>query len=322
MTKGQFDHIPMIDVAPLYGDDEAAVELLVQESRAILRDVGFAYIVGHPVPVSLIEAVRSESRTFFASPDEEKKAVAINDWHRGYMAPNSSVIVTSSVAKVSKPNQSESLLILHELPVDDPDVLAGKPLQGPNLWPSKQPSLRTTALEYVGQMQELGNHIATMLARCLDLPADHFKEYFERPTMFLRLLHYPPQAVEEGLFGSAPHTDYGFITLLAQDDVGGLEVRNKQGNWISAPPVPGSFVMNVGDMLSHWSGGLFASTPHRVINSSGKERYSQPFFYDPGMDTIITPVTGGEADPIRYGDYLMERLDKNYSYRHAVASAL
>ena len=146
MTKGQFDHIPMIDVAPLYGDDETAVKQLVEESRTILRDVGFAYIVGHQVPVSLIEAVRSESRTFFASSDEEKKAIAINDWHRGYMAPNSSVIVTSSVAKVSKPNQSESLLILHELPADDPEVLAGKPLQGPNLWPLNQPSLRQVAL--------------------------------------------------------------------------------------------------------------------------------------------------------------------------------
>lgn len=316
MTKGEFDHIPIIDVSPLYAADVNAIAALADQSRAILHDIGFAYITGHQVPVDLIEAVRDQSKVFFASSDEGKNAIAINDWHRGYMAPNTSVIVTSSVAKVSKPNQSESILILHELPSDDPDVIAGKPLQGPNQWPQEQPALRTAALQYVELMEDLGNRIGKLVALCLDLPADYFRPYFERPTTFLRLLHYPPQPAEEGLFGSAPHTDYGFITLLAQDDVGGLEVRNKQGEWIAAPPVPGSFVMNVGDMLSHWSGGLFASTPHRVINSSGKERYSQPFFFDPGMDTVITPVTGGDADPIRYGDYLMERLDKNYSYRH------
>lgn len=320
MTKGEFDQIPIIDVAPLYTANEDAIAALADQSRAILRDIGFAYITGHKVPVNLIEAVRDQSRLFFASSAEDKNAIAINDWHRGYMAPNTSVIVTSSVAKVSKPNQSESILILHELPADDPDVIAGKPLQGPNQWPQGQPALRTTALDYVERMEDLGKRIGTLVALCLDLPADHFRPYFERPTTFLRLLHYPPQPVEEGLFGSAPHTDYGFITLLAQDDVGGLEVRNKQGEWIAAPPVPGSFVMNVGDMLAHWSGGLFASTPHRVINSSGKERYSQPFFFDPGMDTVIVPVTDSDADPIRYGEYLMERLDKNYSYRHLSGS--
>ena len=119
------------------------------------------------------------------------------------------------------------------------------------------------------------------------------------------------------LFGSAPHTDYGFITLLAQDDVGGLEVRNKAGEWIAAPPIADTFVMNVGDILARWSGGLFASTPHRVINASGQERYSQPFFFDPSMDAIIAPAVdhGVPFKPVRYGDYLMERIDKNYSYR-------
>ncbi len=316
MSSGTFDHIPVIDVHPLYGGSEDDVATLAEQARSILRDVGFAYVTGHRVPVDLIEKLREESRRFFALPDEDKRAIAINEWHRGYMAPKSSLIVTSSVAKVSKPNQSESLLIMHELAEDDPDMVAGKPLQGPNQWPAHQPALREAALAYVDHMQDLAGRIGSLLARCLGLPAGYFVPYFERPTTFLRLLHYPPQPAEDGLFGSAPHTDYGFITLLAQDDVGGLQVLNKQDNWIDAPPVPGSFVMNVGDMLAHWSGGLFASTPHRVINSSGRERYSQPFFYYPGMDTVIEPVTGEKAAPIRYGDYLMERLDANYSYRH------
>jgi isopenicillin N synthase-like dioxygenase len=146
--------------------------------------------------------------------------------------------------------------------------------------------------------------------------------YFEKPTTFLRLLHYPTQPEEGGLFGSAPHTDYGYITLLAQDDVGGLEVKNRAGNWIAAPPIPDTFVMNVGDILARWSNDSFVSTPHRVINRSGRERYSQPFFFDPSMDEMIealpTCVPAGtepKYSPVLYGAYLMERIDRNYHYR-------
>ena len=316
MTKGDFNAIPLMDVGALYGGNDDSRTGLAETCRTILRDIGFAYIVGHHVPETLIDGLRQQSRIFFDLSADEKNAIAINQWPRGYMAPNSSLIVTSSVAEVKRPNQSESILILHELPPDDPDVLAGKPLQGPNQWPAGQPGLRRAALAYVDAVQDLARRLTGLIARSLGLPDGYFEADFARPTTFLRLLHYPPQPEEAGLFGSAPHTDYGFITLLAQDDVGGLEVRNKNGAWIAAPPVPNSFVMNVGDMLAHWSGGLFASTPHRVINASGRERYSQPFFYDPGMDTVITPITGDtDAEPIRYGDYLMERLDKNYSYR-------
>ena len=256
MAKGEFDSIPIIDVAALYGGSEDDKRALAEQSRAILRDIGFAYVSGHQVPVDLVAAVREEARKFFELPMPEKQAIAINDWHRGYMAPNSSLIVTSSVAKVQKPNQSESLLIMHEVADDDPGFLAGEPLQGPNQWPPNLPSLKTVAQDYVSHMTDLARRMTKLMALCLGLPADYFLPLFEKPTTFLRLLHYPPQPVEEGLFGSAPHTDYGFITLLAQDDVGGLEVRNKAGDWIAAPPVPGTFVMNVADMLSHWSGGL------------------------------------------------------------------
>lgn len=316
MNNGAFEKIPYIDVGALYGTDFAAKETLAEACRAILSDVGFAYIVNHDVPEALVHRVREESKKFFNQPMEDKKALTMNAWHRGYMAPNSSTIVTSSVAKNTKPNQSESFMAMHELPPDGPNFIAGKPLQGPNQWPEQQPALRAAVQEYVERMEDLSRRLTELIALCLKLPADYFQPYFERPTTFLRLLHYPPTPIEDGLFGSAPHTDYGFITLLAQDDIGGLEVRNKAGEWIAAPPVGGTFVMNVADILAHWSGGLFASTPHRVINSSGRERYSQPFFFDPSMDALITPVAGDDAGTaVRYGDYLMERLDKNYRYR-------
>ena len=321
MTHPNLDHIPVVNVGPAYDGPDGAVDALAAELARTLEAIGFAYISGHAVPPDLVDGLRREAQNFFALPMADKQAIAINEWHRGYMAPNSSLIVTSSVAKVAKPNQSESVLFMHELAPDDPDVIAGKPLQGPNQWPAAQPALREAALAYMGALEDLGRRIVHLVARGLGLPDVYFDPHFERPTTFLRLLHYPPQPQEEGLFGSAPHTDYGFITLLAQDDRGGLEVRGNDGNWIAAPPIDGTFVLNVGDILSRWSNGRFASTPHRVINLSGKDRYSQPFFFDPSMDAVVAPVpqcarTGGsDLPPVRYGDYLMERIDKNYDYR-------
>ena len=176
-------------------------------------------------------------------------------------------------------------------------------------------------------MNTLARKMVGAISISLGLSPDELNSHFDDPTTFLRLLHYPTQPAEEGLFGSAPHTDYGFITLLAQDDVGGLEVKNKGGDWVPAPPIPNSFVMNVGDILARWSNDVFVSTPHRVINRSGRERYSQPFFFDPSMEAQIEAlpacVPEGAApkyEPVLYGDYLMERIDKNYHYRKKKAA--
>jgi isopenicillin N synthase-like dioxygenase len=322
VTKQRLDHIPVVDVAPAYDGSPETVDALAGELVRTLEAIGFAYISGHTVSPELITGLNREAKTFFARPMAEKQAIAINRWHRGYMAPNSSLIVTSSIAEVAKPNQSESVLIMHELAPDDPDVIAGKPLQGPNQWPAAQPTLRDAALGYMAALEELARRVVHLIARGLGLDETHFDPHFRRPTTFLRLLHYPPQPKQDGLFGSAPHTDYGFITLLAQDDRGGLEVRGHDGAWIAAPPIAGTFVLNVGDILSRWSNGRLASTPHRVINLSGADRYSQPFFFDPAMECVVSPLAeciAAGADPayppVRYGDYLMERIDKNYDYR-------
>ena len=270
------------------------------------------------------------SRAFFALPEAEKLKLKIDRNFRGYLPFAGSTIVTSSVAKVSKPNQSESIFFMHEVAPDEPAALAGKPLQGPNQWPDEAllPGFRDTIEHYVEDMSALARRLVRAIALAVDMPADSMERFFEKPTTFLRLLHYPPQPEEAGLFGSAPHTDYGYITLLAQDEVGGLEVRNKSGDWIAAPPIPGSFVMNVGDILARWSNDRFVSTPHRVINRSGRERYSQPFFFDPAMDETIaalpTCVPVGASPkypPVIYGDYLMERIDKNYHYRKGSQNA-
>jgi isopenicillin N synthase-like dioxygenase len=327
--RGDFSEIPMLDVSGLYGGDKAAVRNIASTLRGYLENVGFLYIVGHPIPRADVEAVREASKQFFALPEDQKLALKIDKNFRGYLPFAGSTIVTSSVATVSKPNQSESIFFMHEVGADDPRAVAGKPLQGPNQWPDESalPTFRATVERYVGEMTTLSRKMVGAIAISLGLPVDSLDRYFDEPTTFLRLLHYPTQRGEEGLFGSAPHTDYGFITLLAQDDVGGLEVKNKAGEWVPAPPVPDSFVMNVGDILARWSNDQFVSTPHRVINRSGRERYSQPFFFDPSMEATIEALSVCVPDgavpkyePVRYGDYLMERIDKNYHYRKKLAA--
>ncbi|MCX5512576.1 isopenicillin N synthase family oxygenase [Kaistia algarum] len=325
-ARGDFSQIPILDVSRLYDGDPAAIRDVAETLRGYLETVGFLYVAGHRVPRADVEAVRSMSRAFFALPDEQKLELKIDKNFRGYLPFNGSTIVTSSVAKVSKPNQSESIFFMHEVAPDDPEVLEGKPLQGPNQWPdeTRLPGFRQTIDRYVAEMSELARSLVRAISISLGMPESSMDRYFEKPTTFLRLLHYPTQPEEAGLFGSAPHTDYGYITLLAQDDVGGLEVKNKAGDWIPAPPIPDTFVMNVGDILARWSNDQFVSTPHRVINRSGRERYSQPFFFDPSMDEMIEALppcipagTEPKYAPVLYGDYLMERIDKNYHYRKA-----
>jgi isopenicillin N synthase-like dioxygenase len=321
--------LPVVDVAALAGPDRDARRRVAREIRRIYETLGFLYIAGHGVPQARIDAVFAASREFHALPPEAKARLRINAAHRGYMGMATSTIVTSSVAKVTKPNMSESLMVMHELAPDDPDLLAGKPLQGPNQWPAELPAFRATVLAYVADLEALARRLTEAIALAFDLDEGWFAPHFRRPTTWLRLLHYPPlpDPLPPELYGAAPHTDYGFLTILAQDETGGLEVRARDGGWIAAPPLPGTFVVNVADMLMRWSNGLLLSTPHRVRNVSGRDRYSVPFFYDPGMDTVCAALPGtvkpGDAPrwpPVRFGDYVMERLDKNYAYRQGATA--
>ena len=320
-AKTALSRPPIVDVSGLMSDDTAAQMRVAREMRLVCEDLGFLYISGHGVPDALIAAAFAASREFHALPLEAKMKLKMNTAHRGYMPLATSTIVTSSVAVVRKPNLSESLMVMHELPPDDPGVLAGDPLQGLNQWPAELPSFRERVLAYNHAVETLAKRLTRGVALAFDLPADCFEPHFRRPTTWLRLLHYPPQPPEspDDEFGSAPHTDYGFLTILAQDDNGGLEVRARDGGWIPAPPTPGTFVVNVADILMRWTNGILASTPHRVRNISGRDRYSLPFFYDPDMSCLVAPLPGvkGESNwaPVTFGEYVMERLDKNYAYR-------
>jgi isopenicillin N synthase-like dioxygenase len=316
--------LPVVDLTGLAEAadqaDAAALAPLAAAFDHACRDYGFCYIVGHGVEPELRRRAFAMSAAFHALPLAEKQKLAINRAFRGYLATATSTIVTSSIEKATRPNLSDSLMLMHEV---DPGAPPG-PLDGPNQWPGDLPGFREAITAYDRALRRLAGRMLRMIAAALGLPPTGLDAHFAHPTTFLRLLHYPPQPPDAGdrQYGSAPHTDYGFITILAQDGTGGLQVRSREQSWIDATPLDDAFVLNIGDMGARWSNGRWPSTPHRVINRATHDRYSIPYFFDPHGDTLVAPLASccspgnpPRQPPVRYGDYLMERIDKNYSYR-------
>ncbi len=306
----EFTEIPVLDLAPLLtGDSTAALALAFAKAYG---ETGFAYIINHGIDPLLRAAVFDASKRFHALPEAEKQRIAVDRRHRGYIAINTSTDVNSELADVTKPNQSSSFMMMREDPVVDPDVY----LSGPNQWPDLN-GFRDACEAYAGAMTELAHKLMGLALDAIGHEDRSILETFETPTIWLRLLHYPPQPPQspDDLYGSAPHKDFGCLTLLAQDDVGGLQVQTPAGLWVDAPPIEDAFIVNVGDMLHRLSNGKLLSTPHRVINSTGRERYSVPFFFDPHVSTTIAPLSGtGEArfTPLNFGAFLKSELEASY----------
>ncbi|MFN8224732.1 MAG: 2OG-Fe(II) oxygenase family protein [Gaiellales bacterium] len=310
--------IPVIDLSAL----ATRRTDVVATTLAAYRDVGFAYLEGHDVSDELVAQAFAGSQRFHAQPVEEKLRLQVNRWHRGYLPLAESKIVASTIEKATKPNRSESLMIMHEVAPGDP-ARADDPFAGPNQWPELE-GFRSVVEAYERELRRVAHTLVDVFGEALALPPERLRERFAPPTTFLRLLHYPPQAPDAAgdEFGSAPHTDYGFVTILAQDDAGGLQVRTADGSaWIDVPPRPGAFVLNVGDVGQRWSNGLLRSTPHRVVNRTGRDRYSIPYFFDPGAGADIGPFPEcvGSGEPRfaseTYGAYVTAKLDANHSYR-------
>jgi isopenicillin N synthase-like dioxygenase len=317
--------LPVIDVAPLLdGGQVASRSRVAGQIEAACRAHGFFYVTGHGVAPELLDRLAAASRRFFALPAEAKLEIAMEHggpaW-RGYFPLGAEL--TSG-----RPDLKEGLYFGAELTDDDPRVRAGLPLHGRNLFPRQVPELRPAVLAYLRDLTELGQAVLRGVAMSLGLAAEYFATGYTRdPTILFRVFHYPPSAA--GDWGVGEHTDYGLLTLLAQDDNGGLQVRTPHG-WIDAPPVPGTFVCNIGDMLDRLTGGWYRSTPHRVHNSSGRDRLSFPFFFDPGFTAEVPPlprraaVDGADrprwdGQDLRaftgtYGDYLLGKVAKVFPH--------
>jgi isopenicillin N synthase-like dioxygenase len=294
---------------------------------ALLRDAcrahGFFYIVGHGVDEALGERLEALSREFFAQRVEHKMrwrmALGGHAW-RGYFP-------TGGELTSGRPDWKEGLYFGSELSADHPQVRADTPLHGANLWPDI-PGLRDTVLDYMAGVTRLGHRVMESLAQSLELDAQYFADrYTADPLILFRVFNYPSvSAPPEVLWGVGEHTDYGLLTLLRQDDIGGLEVKTREG-WVAATPIADSFVCNIGDMLDRMTGGVYRSTPHRVVvNRSGRDRLSFPLFFDPNFDARVQPLPGVEqarddsatrwdqanvhAFDGTYGDYLMAKVSK------------
>lgn len=319
---GGSDDLPVVDIAPLVSGQGDPHAVAARIGRAC-RDEGFFYIVGHGVDDELVERLDALSRRFFAQDLETKLAIRMElggrAW-RGYFPVGAELTL-------GRPDQKEGIYFGQELGRDDPRVASGTPLHGPNLFP-EIPGFRRAVLQYIDAMTRLGHTLMEGIALALGLEASYFEERYTRdPLILFRVFHYPPldhpRAASSWSVGE--HTDYGVLTILRQDAAGGLEVKS-EGRWIDAPPLPGTFVCNLGDMLDRMTGGFFRSTPHRVRNPSRAGRLSFPFFFDPSFDAEVRPI-----DPSRaivddhdtrwdgtsvhefegtYGDYILRKVGR------------
>ena len=309
--------IPIIDVSGLRSNDIAERKAVAELLGSACRHVGFFYVTGHGIPPTIASGIFAAARDLFALPDNDKDALSIkrSRHNRGYVG-----IATERLDETASPDQKEAFNIGLELPADDPEVRAGKPFRGVNLWPDL-PSWRDRVLAYYDACQALQLQIHRGFALDLGLPEDFFADKMDRPIATLRLLHYPAgQPVMGADIGAGQHTDYGNLTILATDGVAGLQVRRRDGVWLDAPHVAGAFVCNIGDCLMRWTNDVYVSTPHRVLRPR-QERYSVAFFADANPDALVEALPGcvapGEAPlypPILCGDYLTQRLTATYDH--------
>ncbi len=316
-----FKNIPTIDLTPLFEDTENGIQIIATQLRKAYTEVGFAYITNHGFSESLVQGAFQAAEDFHNLPLSEKIKIKQNKFFRGYMPLDTSILKVSTLGNAAKPNLSEAFILAHEVDADDPDFLAQTNLAGPNQWPEELPDFKATITEYNEKMLGLAKKLVQVFSVAFGLKLNDLDGYFAKPVTFLRLQYYPEQkdVCAEEQYGIAPHTDYGFLTILFQDDKGGLQVRNTEGTWIDVPPLAGSFVLNSGDMLKRMTNDTFISTPHRVINRSGKKRYSIPFFLEPAMHASIAPLSTfcsnehpAKYEDMEYCEHLMKRIRGNY----------
>jgi isopenicillin N synthase-like dioxygenase len=279
-----FSHIPIIDVGELVARAPGR-RAVAARIGAACRESGFFYAVGHGVGEDLQRRLCGQSRRFFAQDLETKRRIRMalggRAW-RGYFGVGDEL--TSGV-----PDQKEGLYFGAELAADHPLVQAGTPLHGANLFPAEPVGLRATILEYIDALTRLGHRLMEGLALGLDLEESYFADRCTAdPLTLFRIFNYPVLH-DPAQWSVGEHTDYGLLTILLQDDAGGLEVRSRS-RWIAAPPVPGSFVCNIGDMLDRMTRGLCRSTPHRVRNLGARDRLSCAFFFDPNFFARVQPI--------------------------------
>ncbi|MEH1930686.1 isopenicillin N synthase family dioxygenase [Nostoc sp.] len=299
----EFSQVPVIDISTLVSQTSNYSDVIADQIRQALQDYGFFYIVGHGVDEQLQKQLEHLSQQFFAQDVETKLKIPMalggRAW-RGYFPVGNEL--TSG-----RPDLKEGIYFGAELEENHPLVKASTPMHGRNLFPSNIPHFRETVLDYIDSMTKLGHILMAGIALSLGLKESYFADrYTKDPLILFRIFNYPANSSSQSEWGVGEHTDYGVLTILKQDNVGGLQVKSKSG-WIDAPPIPGLFVCNIGDMLDRMTQGLYRSTPHRVQNLSTSNRLSFPFFFDPNFNIEVKPI---ELNDIVVNDDQSDRWDK------------
>ena len=312
--------IPIIDISPLVAGDMAGERDVARQIGEACRGIGFFYITGHGVSRRDLQRVFCAAAEFFQGPAHIKEPVAFGGAgsNRGYIRLGEEKLDPGKPADVK-----EAFNIGLELAPDDPDLIAKKPFRALNAWP-EVPAFRSIMVEYYDRMWQVGVLLHRAFAIDLGLDPAFFAAKFRKPMATLRLLHYPPtQApLAEGQMGAGQHTDYGNVTLLATDEVGGLMVRDRNGRWLDAPVVADALVCNIGDCLMRWTNDVYVSTPHKVVSPPGRDRYSIAFFLDPDPDALVSclPTCADAKRPAKYSavtaaDFLRSRLEPTYAHQ-------
>jgi isopenicillin N synthase-like dioxygenase len=302
--------LPVIDISGLAAPDVARRAAVGRRIGQACRDRGFFYVTGHGVPQDLIDQTLAAARALFDLPDADKAAIdkSLSVANRGYEPLGGQTLEPGSA-----PDLKEGFYIGRE-------AEPGGFNQGANQWPEALPDFAAVTLAYHAALTALAERLLAGLALSLDMPEDAFAAFCRDPIAVLRLLHYPPQPAAMPGQGAGAHTDFGALTLLLQDGVGGLEVYDRAADgWTPAPPLPGAYVVNLGDLIARWTNDRYRSTPHRVVNRSGQRRYSVPFFFSGAPDYRIACLPGclgpGEAaryPPTTVQSHMQERYRQTY----------
>ena len=327
-------HLPIIDISPSTDADTTHKQKIAAEIHSAAHEYGFFYLTGYQIPEQLIKDCFEAARVFFDLSPSVKSQIAIekSPCHRGWYALGGEIL---DPVHQQEGDIKEGLKIGNDLPLTHPLVTKNIPLHGPNLWPQTDQDIN--AAEWKNTMQTTYEHFcATGLelmqyfAMALNLKADYFDCWLTppqaEPMATLSPIRYPPLEPDDKKLSAGAHTDFGCLTLLAQDDNEGLEIAMPDGTWLSVPPIEKTLVVNIGDMLAFWSGGKYRSTLHRVQNRSGRPRQSLAFFYDPAYNTPLSNLTNNpnmnsaatsEADnEVKTAlDHLLQKIGDSFSYQ-------
>jgi len=314
---GVSDTVPVLDFSQMYSSRIEDRQNFGRQLRAASTEVGFFYLRNHGVHDTVTRRAVDAMRKFFVLPREEKMKIHYlsSGNHRGYVATGD----IKSDRELRGGDMHEAIELAHDLPPSDPDYLRGIKFYGPNVWPANPPDFKWALGTYFDTQLEFGRTMLRGFALALELPEDYFDAIYTKPMSRLRACYYPPQAEDWDLskLGIGAHKDFEIFTTVWTDQPG-LQALGTQGDWIDIPPIEGTFVINIGDLMQRWSNDLFLSRPHRVVNLSPVERYSLAQFfgvdYDAELDAFpsLKATGGAKYARISCGAHVEERIARTY----------